>query len=501
MALTGMDFGTTDPKKIAQQNRQWGLSTGQGLMDEAGARAIGSGQKADATSAQLQGLLDPSGTMSRLDSWMTPLANGQGGYNADELSQIRMTPQQQQDMVTQAGVTAGLRNSAAVGAAQRASAAAGGNPQALATYRARAAMQGAADAGDAMTGARVAASNAAAGRAQTAGNARLGQQQQGLNYYQGLQGQGSNYLAGLQQQQTGQQENAFNRQAQTYGTATGAANQAGGLAQQASQNPTTFDKIMGGVAGAVGGAGGLLSKLEDGGVMPAQKRPAVVGEGGPERVVSTSRPHMETGGVMPSLYRARPPLDLGTTTPQADGSMMFTPGADNPGRPPSLFDNVPAPASSALDQGTTSMNPDGSMKFTPGADSISLGTPAKTGFLNRLKGAFQSPNPTSGPPVQQSAAPAASSAPSAMNTAKTLGQLGGALFSKLEDGAVMPAQGANGIFTKATMVNLLPGEAVVPLNYRPGARVRPNVATSYPAAPVTYRSQRGGANGQSSARP
>jgi hypothetical protein len=262
---------------------------------------------------------------------------------------------------------------------------------------------------------------------------------------------------------------------------------------------------MGGVAGAVGGAGGLLSKLEDGAVMPG-KTPAVIGENGPERVVSTKGQHMEMGAIapaIPSLYRARPaaaPLDLGTTTPNGDGSLTFAPGADNPGRPPSLFDHVPAPPSRDLDQGSTSMNPDGSMQFTPGADSISLGTPTKTGFLNRLKGAFQSPHPTSGPQVQQNSTPAASSAPSAINTAQTLGKIGGALLSKLEDGGVMPAQGANGIFTKATMVNLLPGEAVVPLNYRAGAKVRPSVATNYPAAPVTYRSERG-ANGQSSARP
>lgn len=298
MALTGMDLGTTDPKKVAQQNRQWGLSTGQGLMDEAGAFATGRGQNADATSAQLQGLLNPSGTMSRLDSWMTPLANGQGGYNADELSQIRMTPEQQQQMVTSAGISAGLRNSAATSAAQRASVAGGGNPQALATYRARAAASGAADAGDAMTNARVAASNAAAGRAQTIGNTRLGQQGTGLNYYSGLQGQGTNYLSGLQQQQTGQQESALNRQLQGYGAANSAANQSGQLAESASQNPSMFDKIMGGVSGAVGAIGGAtagpLGKvakfLEDGDVMPpAATQPAVIGETGPEKVVSTQQ--------------------------------------------------------------------------------------------------------------------------------------------------------------------------------------------------------------------
>lgn len=213
-----------------------------------------------------------------------------------------------------------------------------------------------------MTNARVAASNAAAGRAQTIGNTRLGQQQQGLNYYQGLQGQGTGYLSGLQQQQTGQQESALNRQQQAYGQATGAANSAGQLAESASQNPTMFDKVMGGISGGVGALGGLSKAtagplasvakfLEDGDVMPEARQSAVIAENGPEKVVSTS------------------------------------------------------------------------------------------------------------------------------------------------------PQGANGIFTQPTQVNLLPGEAVVPLSYRATAKVRPSAA-GLPAAPVTYpyRSQRG-VNAPASVRP
>jgi hypothetical protein len=103
---------TNDPKKIAQQNRQYGLYQGQSLQDQEGARATDAGGAAQQTDAQLQGLLDPSGTKSKLDQWMNPLASGQGGYNADELSQIRMTPQQQNDIVTGAGISAGLSNAA-----------------------------------------------------------------------------------------------------------------------------------------------------------------------------------------------------------------------------------------------------------------------------------------------------------------------------------------------------------------------------------------------------
>jgi hypothetical protein len=45
-------------------------------------------------------------------------------------------------------------------------------------------------------------------------------------------------------------------------------------------------------------------------------------------------------------------------------------------------------------------------------------------------------------------------------------------------------QGANGIFTKPTHVNLAKNEAVVPLSYRATAKTRPSMA-NLPAAPVT----------------
>jgi hypothetical protein len=503
MGVGSIDFSTTDPKKIAQANRQWGLTSGQELMDQAGAWNIERGQKADQTSNQIQGLFDPTGrkssldsylnpaaTTSRLDSWMTPLANGQGGYNADELSQIRMSPEEQQGIITGAGISAGLRNSAAVGAAERASAAAGGNPQALATYRARAAAQGAADAGDAMTNARVAASNAAAGRAQTIGNTRIGQQNTGLGYYQGLQGQGTNYLTGqltggqnylgnLQQQQAGQQESALGRQMQAYGTASGAANNSAETAQKASQNPTTFDKIMGGVSGAVS------AFLEEGDVMPAAKTPAVIGENGPEKVVSTGREYMEGGAVIPSLFsRIPPPRDLGTTTPNADGSLVFTPGADSAPDLPSLYRATPA-APGPRDLGTTTTNADGSLTFAPGADSTP-GLPQRPGgfrgFLSRLKEEAAAQNGQAAAPQQP---PAIGGANTYRNIASAAGKLAGRF---LEEGDVMP-QGANGIFTQPTRVNLAPGEAVVPLSYRASAKVRPSQA-ALPAAPVTYRGGR-----------
>jgi hypothetical protein len=411
------------------------LYQGQTMQDQAGADAVIKGQESAQTNSQIQRLLDPSGTMSKLDQWMNPLASGQGGYNASELSQIQMTPAQQQDIVNSAGVSAGLSNAASTGAAARAAAAAGGNPLALATYRARAAQSAGANAADAMTKARIGASDAAAGRAQTIGNTRIGQQNTGLGYYSGLQNQGSNYLSGLQQQQAGAQQSALGRQQQAYGTTVGAMNGAGSLSEQASQNPTMFDKIMGGVAGAVGGAGGLLSKLEDGAVMPSKRIPAVVGEGGPEKVVSVEpyrssgiRSYMDTGGIVPTV----------PTVP-----------------------TVPVPAS--LDSPT------------PAAPT------GIRGFINRINTAL---TPTgyadASAPQPQPQGPVT---PGPVNTARTLGQIGGALAGKfLEDGAVMP-QGRNGVFTKPTRVNLEPGEAAVPLTYRAKAKVRPSMA-SLPAARV-----------------
>lgn len=191
-------------------------------------------------------------TTDYLDRVEDPLAQGQGGYNAEEKQGIQLSPQQQQDMVTGAGISAGVGTAAATDAATRAANAVGGNPAALATYRARAAQTGAGAAGDASTQARIAASNTAANREEAIGGARMGQQDQALSYYSGLEGQ-----------QNQNAENAYGRQVQS------------------ASMPNTFDKI-------IGAAGGALSKLADGtpggggGTLDA-----VIGEDGPERVVDT----------------------------------------------------------------------------------------------------------------------------------------------------------------------------------------------------------------------
>ena len=51
------------------------------------------------------------GTQDYLGNLENPLAQGQGGYNPSEVSQIQMTPQQQADMVSSAGISAGTTSS------------------------------------------------------------------------------------------------------------------------------------------------------------------------------------------------------------------------------------------------------------------------------------------------------------------------------------------------------------------------------------------------------
>lgn len=244
---------TSNPKTAAQNARQMAAQTGAGLMNQD--LGLYNENQANVT-----------GSANYLNNIEDPLAQGQGGYNASELSQINMTPQQQQQMVTGAGISAGTNTAAATDAAQRATAASGGNPAAEAAYRARAASNIGAQAGDAQTQARVAASNAAAGRQENIGQTRIGQQNEGLNYYQQQNAQ-SNQNA----------QNALGLQSQAYGTQTQGVNGTLQAQEQASQNPNLFTEIAGGV-------GGALSFLDDGGM---GEEPAVVGEAGPEAIVST----------------------------------------------------------------------------------------------------------------------------------------------------------------------------------------------------------------------
>lgn len=80
------------------------------------------------------------------------------------LADYNMSPEEEQRIVTGAGISAGAKDAAAVDAAERSARASGASPMGVAAYRSRMARAQAADAGDAMTQARIKASEAAAGR-------------------------------------------------------------------------------------------------------------------------------------------------------------------------------------------------------------------------------------------------------------------------------------------------------------------------------------------------
>lgn len=90
------------------------------------------------------------------------------------LDRIRMTPEEEQAMVTKAGISGGMKYKAAADDMDARARAAGLNPLGAAAVRGKYLRNANADAADAMTGARVAASNARAGREATAEGIRMG---------------------------------------------------------------------------------------------------------------------------------------------------------------------------------------------------------------------------------------------------------------------------------------------------------------------------------------
>lgn len=422
---TNVNLNTSDPRKIAGNVQQLVTQQGQQLYGQ-------NNQQAD-QNQQYQGQ-----TQAYLNNIEDPLAQGQGGYNASEVSNIEMTPQQQQNIVTGAGISAGVNTAAGDQAAQMAANASGGNPLALAAYRNRAAQQQGSQAATAETGARVGAQQALSGETQAVGNARLAQQNQGLGYYQ------------QQNEQANQNVNqALNRNAQTYGTATSGETGAANTGLSASQTPSTFDKILGGVAGAAS------AFLEEGGM---QNGDAVVGEGGnPERVVDTRYLDGGDGGdAGDSGWADLSGTPLGSDAPNNFGASAGAGGATQPGLP----------------------------------------------WWKRMLTSAQTTQP------QQNSAPAAGGPHgNTWNTTtpyQQLGQIGGALAKNiigyLEDGGIPPSymadgfatahyppppQGANGIFTQPTRVKLGPHDAVVPLTERAHPKVKPSMALM-PAANASY---------------
>jgi hypothetical protein len=402
MATAALPFGyqsTNDPRKLASNNRQIIAQGGQQLQQQNQDQYNQGTQQADQTGGYLTGI-------------ESPLAQGQGGYLPSEVSQIQMTPEQQQAIVSGAGTTAGAATAAGADAAERAANAAGGNPAALAAYRARAAQQEGTQAGTAETQAKIAASNAAAQRAENIGQTRIGQQNAGLNYF-----------SGVQQMQNQNAQNAANRQNQAYGTETSGLNQNSQVGLQASQTPSTFDKVLGGVAGAAGGFLGLEE-----GAPPGTMRDAVVAERGPEAVLK-----MAAG---PYQY-----LDDGDTGSGEAG----TEGSAIPSQATSMGDD------------TASQTPFWKQVLLNAKNSMANQQQQSNGGNARpMSGTGQQWNPTT--PYQQA------------------GQVAGGLAKLLflDDGVMSADNGA--IFTKPTRVGLEPNEAAVPLNYRAQAKTRPSMA-------------------------
>ena len=428
------DYNTSDPRKIAANQ--------QGLNAQ-GAQA---------------GQQNATATQSYLNPIEQQLAGGGGGYTPDQISQIEMSPQQQQQMVTNAGISAGTGTAAGVDAAQRATDAAGGNPAALAAYRARAAQQEGSQVGNARIGADVAGQQALAGETENVGQAQIGQQNVGL----GLQ-------SGYQQQQNTNAQNSENR-----------AQQGVNSGLTASQTPSTFDQVMGGI-------GGALSFLDDGGMT----QNAVVAEGGPEAVVKMRPSYLDDG--MPSVV----------------GGSNDT--APLPPKPP-----MPPPKKSYLDDGMPDMGgyapPPESMTSTEtqmpsqpmDAGMGSSGSPAtSTPWYQKLKAAITAQPPGGQQQHQQSGSSMQPQQPASMQAASSLGQGIGKLAHTfmdngwtgkepgtwngssngdinsvtkfLNDGT--PLEAADGaIFTKPTQIRMQPGEAAVPLGYRAQAKARPSMA-------------------------
>lgn len=94
--------------------------------------------------------------------------------NAASLDRIRMTPEEEQDIITKAGISGGMKYKAGIGQIDRNARAAGIDPVGAGALRGRYLRDSAADAADAMTLARVQASNARAGREATAEGIRMG---------------------------------------------------------------------------------------------------------------------------------------------------------------------------------------------------------------------------------------------------------------------------------------------------------------------------------------
>lgn len=463
---------TTNARQLATANRQQIANQGNAL----GNQFYGYGE-------ENQGGTNPNTVASTAD-YLNPIesnmAEGNGGYNSSLTGQIEYSPQDVTNLETGAGIAAGAQTAASVGAAQRAANASGGNPLALAAYEDRAAQQEGQQAGEAATQAAATGKQLQSSGAQTVGNAQLAQQDQSLNYYQQQNAQANQDVQQANQLQSG-----------IYGTETGGENSAAGIGLQASQTPSTFDEIMGALAGAAPGIGTALSHLADGDILPSAGTPAVIAEDGPEKVVRIPNKNEHVlGNQNPARRRYT------GTTKAAHMLYMDDGGFGDPDASSIPTLNVPH----TPDYNATIGNPNNSVTVASGGN----GTPSQP-WWKRVASVMSTPN---GGNNGYAGARGGSSQQSwtRVTPYSQLGQLAGNVVSSyLADGDVSPADyldgpldpmpgympdapglpdknGANGIFTKPTRVNLEPREAVVPLKYRATAKLRPHMA-ALPAAP------------------
>lgn len=404
------------------------------------------------------------GTQNYLNPVESTLAGGGGGYAPSETSQIELnpatadkinySPQDIQNLVTGAGISAGAGTASAVGAAERAAAAGGGNPAALATYRARAAQTEGANAGDAMTKARTEGKQLEASGATTAqglqsagaqavGNAAIGQQNQALGYYGNLQ---------AQQGQQGLSEQGLQQGA--YGTEAGTGTQATGQVLQASQTPSTSDKIIGGVTGA-------LSALEDGtaGYLNDGGMDAVVGENGPEAIVEAASDPVRSNTTF---------MEDGFSGGTNDEGYGMDVGAGGPTAQPSWASR----AGSALQNYLRSNSQQKPAGAAPGSPAWNPTTPysqigsAVGGIVSHLADGMKSGFHWSDRQPHMLHTPS----PKVPYLA--------------DGGSPEPPQ----IITKPTRVHLNPDDQVIPLSYRPKAKIRPSAAVA--AMPMMPKARR-----------
>ena len=433
MGTAATNFGagynnTGDPRKATANQRFLNQETGDQLLSQYGQQYNAQQGGAPVNTVQ--------GTANYLNTIEDPLAQGNGGYNASESGQIELTPEQEQNIATNAGVTAGSTTQAGVGAADRATAAAGGNPTAMAAYRARAADTAGTQAGAATTAGEIAAQQAGSAGAQAVGNARLAQQNQGLNYYSGQNTQAN---------QNAQQANQLQETA--YGTEAGSGNAATGNVLNASQTPSTSDKVIGGITGVLGAL--------DEGTMPAGKD-AVVGENGPEWV---GKPNY---------------LDMGDVN------------TDDPGDSVPASGSWGAPATDSDNFSLGSAQPKAQVPFWQKLIQQSQSQPGQ-------QGKPQQPwNPTT--PYSQAGSAIGSLAKLAFLDEGTMPADGNPL-NQMDDEPWPPAKSApprsmlaqGTIIDKPTNVRLGPQDAVIPLSYRAMAKARPSMAMKKPMlAPRGY---------------